>query len=426
MKTFLKKLNHDGLLVHSLLVMGLLHIGSAANLIFHASMGRMLSSAEYGVLAALLGTFFIFYTPLFFSIQNTMAHFSRHLAVEDRLDDIRFLAWQWVKKCAAVGFPVLLLVLLCAKPLTRVFHLDSSLPVVLISIILAVSIFMPIFSGAFQGMQRFGWMAVASNGWTLIRLIVAIPLIWFFARTEYALAAHLFGVLICIWIGLRIFCRILPNPLPSGQPIDRVGGYFFGSLAALFFYSILMNADVVMVKIFFPDEAAYGPYAQASVIGRTVVFLSQPIAGALFPKVVAKKGMTKESLNALLRALALSSILVCSIALFFIIWPCVPLAALFGNWAPAPEMMSLVRWVIVAMAPLSLVFLIMNFELAQNRFASLIPLGVFAAVFVAGFSAYHPTPVWAAFWLLFAALGALLALVALISTQGVDPRDRVS
>jgi len=186
-----------------------------------------------------------------------------------------------------------------------------------------------------------------------------------------------------------------------------------------------MNADVVMVKIFFPDEAAYGSYAQASVIGRTIVFLSLPIAGALFPKVVAREGLTKESLSALLRSLALSVLLVGGIAGVFSLFPQLPLGILFGDFQPSEELASTVRWVIWAMTPLSLVFLTMNFELAQNRFASLIPMGIFAAVFVVGFSAYHPTPVWAAYWLLFAAIGALLALVVLISTQRMETREGV-
>ena len=178
-----------------------------------------------------------------------------------------------------------------------------------------------------------------------------------------------------------------------------------------------MNADIVMVKIFFPDEAAYGPYARASVIGRMIVFLSQPIAGALFPKVVARKGLTSESLSALLRALALSVFLVGGIAGVFSLFPQLPLGVLFGEFHPSPEMARTVRWVIWAMAPLSLVFLTMNFELAQNRFDSLIPMGVFAAVFVAGFSAVHPAPVWVAIWLLVASLGALLALVVQVAVQ---------
>jgi len=417
-KSLFKKLNRDGLLTHSVLVMFLLHTASAANLVFHMAMGRLLAPADYGVLAAMLGAFFIFYTPLFFSIQNTIAHFSRHLLEEGHLTDVRFMVWHWTKKCAAIGLPVLLIALLCSHPLSVGFHLESVWPVILISVILFVSVFMPVFAGAFQGMQRFGWMAAASQSWSLIRLGVAVPLlVWLSPTVECALIAQLFGVLICVWIGLRALCRVIPSSVPSGKPLEHAGGYFFGSLTALFFYSVLMNADIVMVKLFFPDEAAYGPYARASVIGRMIVFISQPIVGALFPKVVARKGMTAESLNALFRALALSLFLVGGLVGIFSIFPQLPLGALFGEFHPSAELVVTMRWVIWGMAPLSLIFLIMNFELAQNRFSSLFPLGLFSMVFVVGFSTHHPAPVWAAIWLLLAALGTLLSLVVLVAVQ---------
>jgi len=67
----------------------------------------------------------------------------------------------------------------------------------------------------------------------------------------------------------------------------------------------------------------------------------------------------------------------------------------------------------------------MNFELAQNRFASLIPMGIFAVIFIAGFSVHHPSPVWAAGWLLLAATGALLSLIALVAVQKKRVRKSV-
>ena len=418
LKNFLQKIECDGLLGHSLLVMSLLHISSAANLVFHMAMGRLLSPSDYGVLAAMLGAFFIFYTPLFFSIQNTMAHFSSQLQQEGRCSDIRFLVWTWVKKCAGVGLLVLLLIYLVRNPLVEGFHLDSSVPVILVAVILFISVFMPIFGGAFQGMQRFGLMAAASHSWTLIRLAIAVPLVWWLSSSvEYALVAHLLSVLFGVWIGLRALSREIPDPVSSGRPLEHADRYFFGSLAALFFYSILMNADVVMVKIFFSDESAYGPYARASVIGRMIVFLSQPIACALFPKVVARRGMSPESLAALLRAVALSALLVAGIAGVFSLWPKLPLAVLFNETSPSAELIGTVRGVVWGMTPLSLVFLIMNFELAQNRFASLIPLSICSVIFIAGFSFFHPSPIWAAGWLLLAALGSLFALVGQVIYQ---------
>jgi O-antigen/teichoic acid export membrane protein len=369
----------------------------------------------------MLGAFFIFYTPLFFSMQNTMAHFSKQLVVENRVNDIRVLAGQWMRKCMRVGLLFLLLSLLVSRPLAGVFHLRSVCPVALTAVILVASLMMPVFAGAFQGMQRFGWMAVASNGWTVVRLGLAIPLVLWAASAESALIAHLLGVLICIWFGSCAFYRTIPDPVSTGQPLEQAGSYFFGSLAAIFFYSILMNADIVMVKLFFPGEEAFGPYARASVIGRMVVFLSQPIAGALFPKVVARQGRTSAALGALLRAVMLSALLVAGVVTVCSLFPRLPLAVLFGERAPSAELIYTVRCVVWAMAPLSLVFLIMNFELAQNRFAPLIPLGICAVVFVVGFGLVHPAPVWAAGWLLLAGLAALTSLVV----QMAWPKKRV-
>jgi O-antigen/teichoic acid export membrane protein len=411
-------LNRDGLFSHGILVMFLLHMASAANLVFHMAMGRLLDSAEYGVLAAMLGAFFIFYTPLFFSIQNTLSHFSKHLLSENRREDVRYLVWKWVKKTAAVAAPLLFVVLALSSVLAKSFHLDSIGPIVLMAVILFVSILMPIFSGALQGLEKFAWMAAGSHGWTIVRLGAGILLVGLLSPTvEVAFIAHLLGVLICLWVGLRGLCRAIPNPVPTGKPIEKVGGYFFGSLAALFFYAVLMNAGVVMVKIFFPDEAVYGPYARAFMIGRMVVFLSLPLASVLFPKVSARQGMTSESLGSLLKAVILSSILVGGIVGFFLIWPCVPLAAMFGDWNPLLETMNLVRWVVLSMSPLGLVFLVMNFELAQNRFALLLPVGAFALLFVVGFSLYHPSVIWVAFWLLAATSLSLLSLIGLVAWQ---------
>lgn len=418
MRTLFEKFNRDGLLGHSILVMLLLHTASASNLLFHMAMGRMLDSAAYGVLAALLGSFFIFYTPLFFSIQNTLSHFSKHLISEGRAVDVRYLVWKWVKKSSAIAFPVLLLVLALSEVLANRFHMDSIWPVVLMAIILFVSILMPVFSGAFQGLEKFASMAAASHLWTVVRLVAGALLVGLLSPTvEFAFVAHLFGVLICLWVGVRGLRSAIPDPVPTGQPLEKAGKYFFGSLTALFFYAVLMNAGVVMVKIFFPNEMDYGPYAQAFMIGRMVVFLSLPLANVLFPKVSARQGMSEESLGSLLKAIVLSFILVGSIVGFFLIWPCVPLAAMFGNWFPNAEMMNLVRWVVLSMSPLGLVFLIMNFEMAQNRFSLLAPLGLFALLFVGGFSLYHPSVVWASYWLLGATLLSLLSLIGLVVWQ---------
>ena len=415
----LGRVDRDGMLRHGVLVLGLLHIGSATNLLFHMSMGRLLSESEYGVLAALLGAFFMFYTPLFFSMQNTMSHFSSHLASEGRPGDIRALVTQWARRCAVGGGVAFVLVLLLRSVLAARMHLESSVSVVLLAGILFGSLFMPVFAGAFQGLQKFVWMSVSSHLWTLIRLGAAIALVLLVApRADWVMAAHLLGVLGGVLAGVWALCRFVPkNVEPIAVTAEKGGRYFFGSLIGLFFYSALMNTDMVMVKMFFADEADYGPYARASVIGRLIVFVGQPIAGALFPKVAARGGMKAEALGALLKAVALAAVLIGGITLFFAVYPAFPLKLLFGAGDAAPELVKTVRIVACAMMPLGLVFLMMNFELAQNRFAVLWPMAFCALLFVGGFSCYHPSPCWAGWWLLSASVSAALLLVGLIVFQ---------
>jgi hypothetical protein len=411
-------LDRDGLFSHSLLVFALFHCGSAANLVLHMAMGRLLPPGEYGVFAALLGVFLMLFVPLFFAVQNSLAHFSRRLVLEGRTADIRRLVRRWNLHGLLLGLVPLAAALAWARPLADLFHLSGARPVILTAFTVYAASIMPVFGGAFLGLQRFVIMAAAAHGWTVLRLALAVPLVAVVSATaDAALAAQLASILATAGMGWALRRRVLPEEPPSGFPLDRANRYFFGSLTAILFYSMLMNADIVLVKIFFPEDEFYAPYARASVIGRLIVFLSQPLAGALFPKVVARKGMTPESLGLLLRATVLAAVLIGAVTGFFLLFPRLPLLLLFDDFAAPPNTVFLVRAVCAGMAPLGLVFLIMNFELAQNRFGLIVPLGLSAAVYVIGFSLHHPSPVWAAVWLWIAAPAAALSLIGLVAWQ---------
>jgi len=56
---------------------------------------------------------------------------------------------------------------------------------------------------------------------------------------------------------------------------------------------------------------------------------------------------------------------------------------------PSATMMSLVRCMFWAMSPLSLAFIIMNYQMAQNRFKMLFLLPVCAVFYLAGVAIWH-------------------------------------
>ena len=57
-----------------------------------------------------------------------------------------------------------------------------------------------------------------------------------------------------------------------------------------------------------------------------------------------------------------------------------------------PGQVTVVRGMVVALAPLTLVFLLVNYELAQRRFKITIPLVLCAAGYLVGVMRWHESP----------------------------------
>jgi O-antigen/teichoic acid export membrane protein len=150
-----------------------------------------------------------------------------------------------------------------------------------------------------------------------------------------------------------------------------------------------MYADMILVKRFFTDPEDYGNYARAATIARTVVFLPQPIASALFPKVVSNGNRSDADTRRLVKALLFGCVIIAGSLALCVMFPQLLLLALYKDATPTPEMIKLVRAVSCAMAPLGLTFLLMNFELAQRRFACLWILLACAVALAGGICFFH-------------------------------------
>jgi hypothetical protein len=105
-----------------------------------------------------------------------------------------------------------------------------------------------------------------------------------------------------------------------------------------------------------------------------LVFLPQPLAGALFPKVRSDGRTSQLHVTALLKALGIGLLLTAGPMLVCVVLPALPLAILYGIHEPTPELIGIVRGVSLSLAPLGMIFVLMNFELAQRRFTCAIPL----------------------------------------------------
>lgn len=400
----------DHIFKHGMGVLFLFHLGSVANLIFQFVTGRALSKGEYGILYSMLGLMLVFMIPMR-ALQTTMSHFTGQLKKENRRGDILRLVNLWEKKLLMVGFPLLIVLIGLSFALAPRFHLPSAWPLILVFASVFLFAFLQVYVGVFQGVQSFVWMCVTSNGWSIVRLAAAFILVILIAPLAVSgLASHLIGNIAIVGTALYILRRRFRGSNCSPLQLEATDRYFILSALALLAFSVMMNGDVVLVKIFFKKEIDYGDYARASAIGRMIVFLIQPLAMALFPKVVAKGTATKAHKKTFLRALLLSGGLIAIAAGFCAAFPQIPLRIVFGDIQSDARSADILRLISAGMAPLGLAFMILNYELAQHRFRFMIPLTLCALLFVGGVSLYHQS-IWNVAYILCFAGYTTLALL---------------
>lgn len=390
----------DGKLIrHSALLLVTTGVANIANVAFHMLMGRSLTGDEYSILAAMLNMLLVVATPLD-ALRNAMAHFAAraHRAGEPAL--ARAIARRWCGRVILLAIPAMLALWLLHRQLATFFHLQAPGPILLVIYFLPAFMLLPVLAGVLQGLQRFWWFAAALHGPGPVRLALGWGLILCLARTAHvAVLSHalaiLYGVLVAAW-GVWWVTRTAGTRVPATRGI---GPYFLKAMYLLAGYGLLMNCDVILVRHFHPEQA--GEFAWAATIGRSVVFLPMPIAMALFPKVVTAGGTTRHSRVLVLQALGMVVAMIGAGVAVSVIWPWLPLRILYGVTSASPELLHLVRMVMLAMSPLGITYLLLHFEMAQHRFETVPWLLAVAAAYLGGAAVWHHS---------------VLALVAVLGT----------
>lgn len=379
----------DRLLRHSFLLMVSSQVANVSNVLFHMVMGRNLTADEYGILATMLNLLLIVATPLD-ALRGAMAHFTARAHRAGERAVIRALLVRWVGRVAILAVPVSALVLVFYRQAAGFFHLPSAVPIVIVAASLPAFLFAPLLAGALQGVQAFVWMATSMHGWGVLRLALGFAFVtagWVTATS--GISAHALGLGFAVASGVLGVLVITRGAQRGGLATPGVASYFMNSLLLLAGYGILMNSDVMLVRHFHPDEAGF--FSRAATIGRSVVFLPMPIALAMFPKVISSGGSTHGSRTTLLHALGMVALLIGSAVAATWALPWLPLRILYDVRDPTAEMIHLVRVVTLAMAPLGLTYLLLNFEMAQHRFQTIPWLLSLSAAYIGGVAMWHDT-----------------------------------
>ncbi|MFC1497103.1 glycosyltransferase [Verrucomicrobiota bacterium] len=381
-------LEQDHLFRHSLLLMVGMQIASFLNVLFQIAMMRMLSGPEYGDMAVMLRVFLI----VSFSVgafRWTMAHFTARLIKEGNSEKVKSMIADIVRSFLILGILIFALLVVGSSGLAGFFNVESSKLIIVMGVSVIAGLYSPILAGVLNGCQAFTWLSGTGIAWGLIRLVFAITAVAMGFSAVGAMSGHATAMAASIVIYIIALRKLLGPGISRTERVVGVYPYFFKYVIALTAFAVLMNADVLIVKHYF-DSVTAGYFAKASVIASIVVFLPQPIAMAMFPKVVSSGDASYASCRILLKALALAAFIIGSVALACTIFPQFFLWLFKGD--RSFDSVPLLRGMVWALCPVSMVFVIMSYELAQRRFMITLPLIICAVGYIAGVTVWHETP----------------------------------
>ena len=378
----------DHLLSHSLIIFVGAQFSNICNLLYQVTMARMLGNAEYGVLSAILGALMMFGVPLG-ALGGGVTHFTAIFIARDEREKIKAMMAALARDLL---IPVMLLVivaLLARQELMAAFKIDSPVPIYLAIGTAVVGLLGAIPGGVLAGMQAFKWGALISNGAALLRLIAGFSLALLGLGAVGGLTAHALGIVVSVLLSLVICGVLLGRARISLERPAGIYAYIGGYMAAFTAYGVLSGADLLLVKYYFSPEQA-GIFSKAAMVARMVFFLPGPVCSAMFPKVTSAGESSGATRRTLYKAMVVTGLIATSMGLVFMVFPGLMLKVLVKE--AQPGQIEILRGMVLALTPLTLVVVLLSFELAQRRFRIMIPLFISAAGYLLGVMRWHETP----------------------------------
>lgn len=378
----------DHLLTHSLMLFLGAQFGNVCNLLFQVSMMRMLNPADYGVLSAILGLLMVVAMPTS-ALGGAITHFTAHFMAREERDRVKAMTLSVARDMVIPSVLMVVAVMIWQRQWMDYLRLDTAGPLYFAVATIVIGFLVAVPGAVLIGVQAFEWAATIGNIWGLVRLMAGAILVLIGLGVTGGFSAHLAGMAVGGVCAVLIVRSILGRGWPKAERPAGFYRYMWGYMGAFAAYGILSNVDVVLVKHYFSAEQA-GVFAKAAMVARIIFFLPTPVAGAMFPKVTSAGESTAASRRTLLKALILAGLIVGGVGVVCLAVPGLLLRILARGVHPGQ--VEVVRGMVLALAPLTLVFLVLNYELAQRRFRITLPLVLCAAGYLAGAARWHETP----------------------------------
>lgn len=335
MKKHVKKIITNPLISGSSIIFIGSFVTNIFSYLFNLSMGRMLPAKEYGLLISLT-SFLIMLTIFSVAFSNIFAKFSARYEVREEFGKLRHLIITGSKYVFIISSTFLLLLVFLTGIIGDFLHIENNTLVIAIFFAAFLSMFGSIPAGVLQGTMRFYMNSFLGIMQSVIKLVVAVLLVFLGFQVFGAVISILISTAIVVAVGYLIIIKYLRKQKGKNEDISsfrkEFTHYTYTFILASLGITLLGNTDIILVRHFF-QETVSGQYAALSLMGKAIFYLLMPINFVFFPLIAQKKERNEKLFSTVL--LTSGIVFVSSIAISFVYFtfPGLILKVFF----PAPE-----------------------------------------------------------------------------------------
>jgi len=375
--------------------------GGILGYLFQIIMGRMLSVSEYGIFSALMAMIVVIGAPMTTLSMIISRRVSTYRSEQDN-GKLGYLFYWINRKLLLIAVVLIVLVVFNIKPLQNFLLIEKSAHLYLLLIILLIAFPQAVNNAYLQGLQYFKWLSVSGVLATLLKIIIAVILIYFGLGVAGALGGVIFSTFIIL---ILTYVVLRPSLSKNNASISNTTHLLFKSampvLLANVAFAVMTQIDMVLVKYYFSEQEV-GIYAAASILGKAVMYLPGGIAMALFPMVAENHASGKSSAHLMFQAVGVTALLSLTGALFYYFFADSIIVLLYGN--DYKEAANVLKYFGFAILPMALIMVAEHFLIAMGRVLFTYLFMVVAPLQLIAIYYYHDT---------------LLDIVAVLSISGI-------
>ena len=253
-------------------------------------MGRVLGPSGYGELTTLISLLFIS-GAITGTFQTSVTRYISAYNAHNNVYKIKNFFIKITIRFFLLSCIVFIILLSLLKSLTSFLNMQSSLPLIILGVIIIEGTLASVITGVIQGMGKFKALGFNSILSASLKLVLGI----FFVYLGFKSFGAVIGIMLSALIAYLIFILSIKDILRLKMPINIDSNIdlksFYKSTMMILISTVLITLisyiDILIVKHFFSSEDA-GYFAAASQIGRLILFFPGAISIVVFPRFTEK------------------------------------------------------------------------------------------------------------------------------------------